>query len=77
MDVGGDVHDAGRAARGEPAEEEMRQEERREVIDGEDGLDAVGGLGVAQVHHAGIVHEHVQRGVRRTERLGQSANRLL
>ena len=77
MDVGGDVHDAGGAAVREPAEQEMGQQEGRQVVDGEDGLDAVDGHGVAEIHHARVVHEHMQPGIRGEQRLGQAADRLL
>jgi len=57
--VRGDVHDAGRGRCPQAREQEVRQQEVREVVHREHGLDPVHRGRAPEVHDAGVVHEHV------------------
>src|SRR5262249_36481596 len=54
-----DVDDARRRARLQHVEQQVRQQEVREMVDADRHLEAVGGLAPLPVHGAGVVHQRI------------------
>ncbi len=77
MRIGGDVDDSCRRARPQAVQEQQREEKVREMVHGEDVLDAVDGDLPRQLEHPGVVDEDVQRPVTREKARRQIADRLL
>ena len=69
-----DVDDARGRAGAEPVEQQVGQQERRQVVDREGTLVAVGGGAAAAHRDAGVVDQHVEPGTRAQDPFGQCAH---
>jgi hypothetical protein len=70
--VGGDGDHAGRGARPQPVEEQVGEQERREVVEGEGVLESVGGDMPGVPVPAGVVDQHVDPGEAAEYLVGQA-----